>query len=127
MKSTNPQVIERAPNPDGSYNISKQRYDNLKKAEVRASLLYKEQLDYQRDHGLRLNDMRIVQKLREIEYKQIQINTGKLTETHADFKDGVKPIFFLKNDIDFLEFEMKDIREQIKKIKEEQEKDANSS
>lgn len=127
MKSTNPQVIERAPNPDGSYNISKQRYDNLKKAEVRASSLYKEQLDYQRDHGLRLNDMRIVQKLREIEYKQIQINTGKLTETHADFKDGVKPIFFLKNDIDFLEFEMKDIREQIKKIKEEQEKDANSS
>lgn len=106
-----------------SFKVGKEEYLAFKAYQDRQTKFGKEQLKYQRDMALRTNDMRISQLKAEIAYKEDQILSQELTESHDGYIDKKKPIFFLKNEILQLNLEIFKLEDSNKKLKEEQEKD----
>jgi len=90
----------------------------LLRAKMQGQEDYKVQLKYAREKELRTQEVRIVQREREIEYKQSQIDSGKSLEKHDNFLDGIKPLFMLKNDLEDINADVAQMKEQIKQIKE---------
>ena len=123
MKSLKPGKIEKLRNPDGTYSISPNEKQLLDSAKLRNTELYKEQVRYERNRRIKQHNIVIKQKEREIKFKEEQLKNNKCLEYHADFKDGLKPLFYLENDIENIKFEIDGLKDNIKKLKEEQEKD----
>jgi len=60
---------------------------------------------------IKLNNLNIKIKQREIEYKRSQLKKRTSLEKHIDFLDEKKPLFMLENDIDKLNLEIEQINE----------------
>ena len=106
-----------------SFKINKDEKMVLDKANLRESELYQEQLKYARARQIKINEIRIKQKKREIELKQKQIDLQKPIEKHLDFLDDTKPLILVQNDIDQLNLDVEDLEFQIVNLKKEQEKE----
>ena len=123
MRSMKPSKINRVKNPDGTYSITEEEKKFLDSAKAKNTELYKEQLIYQRDRAIKQSNLQIKQKERAIKFKQGQINNNESLENHSEFKGGLKPLFYLENDIENIRFEIETLKDSIVKLKEEQEKD----
>ncbi|MHA1827937.1 MAG: hypothetical protein ACTSX6_04735 [Candidatus Heimdallarchaeaceae archaeon] len=106
-----------------TFKIDKDEFALLQRAKAREGELAKEQRIYDRKNQLELNKIRIIQHNRQISDKKAQIETGNLRETHEGFKDGVKPVYWLENEIDEIEHQIDILKDSIKKLEEEQKKD----
>lgn len=104
------------------YRVTAADYDLLKIAKMQQTELYKEQVKYQRERSIKLTNVRIGQKKREILFKEEQLKTNDLKEYHEGFVDKKKPGFLLKNDIEQLKIDIEDLEDQLKKLEEEQAK-----
>ena len=79
----------------------------LLKAKLQETSLYKDQLKRNQQNELNHLEIKIVQKEREVAFKETELATGKITERHPDFVDDKKPEFFIRNDIDELNYSIK--------------------
>jgi len=72
--------------------------------------------------NIKTYERQIDQIKRELEFKEEQIKTNILLETHDGFVNKKKPIFFLKNEIDNGKAHVEQLEEQIKGAQEEYDK-----
>ncbi len=84
----------------------------------------KEDKQRTRLESIKINNMKIKQKEREVEYKQVQLKNKEPLEKHDGFIDGKKPLFMLESDIDLIQYDINQLKESNKVIKEEYDKDA---
>ena len=103
------------------FKVTKEEYMLLQKTK-KGLELSEEQIERGRRENLELNEMRIKQFNRMIQFKRDQIKNQKQLEAHADFADNKKPFFMLENEIDQLSIEIKKCNENIKNTKEEDDK-----
>lgn len=117
-------VIKPVKPAEGMYAISAEEKKFLDMAKLKNEELHKEQLAYNMEMGIKLNEMRIEQLKRQIAFKKVEVDTKTIKETHADYKDNLKPGFMIRNEIESIEFEIMKLVDSTKKIKEEQAKQA---
>ena len=86
----------------------------------------KENMQKMRLETIKMQEMAIRQKEREIKYKKDQLYKKESLEKHDDFFDGKKPLFMLESDIEKIEYEIRGIKESIKTIQEESDKEEKS-
>ena len=104
------------------HKVTEEEYKLLLKYKNKEEELYKEQLEYNREFSLKMNNLRLKQKEREKEFKESELKGG-IIEKHPDFKNDTKPKFFIENDIDQLDLEIWQIKDSIKKIEEKKAED----
>ena len=76
----------------------------------------------QRLDTIKRNEMTVIQKLKEIDYKQDQLDSGRFTEASEDFVDKTKPRFMLESEILAIKFDIEGHKKVIKATKGEHEK-----
>jgi hypothetical protein len=103
--------------------LSDEEQNLLAIAKIRNEKMYQEQLKYQREQKIIKDNLRIVQLEREISFKLKEIAGQKSTEVHDGFIDRIKPLHFIENDIEQLQYEITVIKHGIKNMKEEQAKE----
>jgi len=79
----------------------------------------KENMQKMRLETIKMQEMAIIQKEREINYKREQLDNKEPLEKHDDFFDGKKPLFMLESDIEKIQYEIRGIKESIKAIEKE--------
>lgn len=93
----------------------------FKSAKLREQDLSKENMSYQRKVQLRRNKTMIEQCKRERDFKQGQIDKKELVESHEGYKEKIKPVFFLQNEIDQINLKIEELMEQNENIEKEME------
>ena len=124
IKTNKNPVIKPVKEAEGMYAITAEEKKFLDMAKLKNEDLHKEQLAYNMEMGIKLNEMRIQQLKRQIDFKETEISSKTVRETHADYKDNLKPEFMIQNEIESIEFEIMKLVDSTKKIKEEQAKQA---
>lgn len=102
-----------------TFKVSKEDYMMLS----RIKSISKESKQYERLRTIKQYEMRIEGMKREILYKKGQISSGESNEKVEVYLDGKKPLWYLQNDVDQLEFEIVGLKDAIVKIKKEYEAD----
>ncbi len=83
----------------------------------------KEDKQRTRLESIKINNMKLKQKEREVKYKRRQLEKNEPLEKHEDFIDGKKPLFMLESDIDLIQYDINQLKESNKVIQEEYNKD----
>ena len=104
------------------FRVSLEDYKLLEQAKLKETKLYKEQAKRIREKQADHLKSQIVQKKRDIAFKKVELKT-EVVEKHPDFVDGLKPKFFIENDIDELELYIGDCELQLEDLKRSEEED----
>lgn len=101
-----------------SFRVTEEEYKQIQhQKEINIENLQKD-----REIGIKTNKMRIIQMTRELEYRKDQIKKEVSLEKHEDFVDGKKPLFFIQNEIDNAQMNLERLTESTKELEEEYEK-----
>ncbi len=120
------------PNKDGSFAISKERYDKLLFAEKQEEKVGKEQIIKQRNDSIKFNKVKIKQLQREVDFKKDELKNGIVETTSitnpqtgitSGFKGGFKPSWLIDNEIEGMELQIEMIEANQKNLQEETKKD----
>ena len=106
-----------------SFKVDKADYLLLQKAKAQEAKIGKEQMELDRKFTIENLEMQIMQAKRLLNHKNMQIK-GEIPviEVHEGYKDKLKPQFWLQNEADNIELEIKKKEEHLKNVKEELEK-----
>ena len=75
-----------------------------------------------RQIAIEINKRRIRQLIRLIEHKRVQVKDKTSLEMNGDYKDGLKPIFMIENEIEDIEANIEQLKEVNKSTQEEYDK-----
>lgn len=63
--------------------------------------------------------IRITQMERERDFKKSQVEGKKSEEKHENYADGLKPLWFIQNEIDYINMQIEELKEQIEILENE--------
>jgi len=98
--------------------VSEEDWKALQRAKLSESETFKKQLRKNRERELKVQQMRVGQIKREIDFKKKQLADGKSVEKHEAYVDGAKPLFHIENDVEQLSLDLENAEDNIKLIKE---------
>jgi len=98
--------------------ISRQDKLLLDQAKRRDTKLEKENRVAQRESEIGFSRIKIRNMERVVEHKQGQIQSGELSEVCKDFIDERKPVFWLENEIDEIQFRISEERKKISRMEQ---------
>ncbi len=105
------------------HKITAKQKNILDRAELKENKIFKEQMKYNRRKAIEQNEMMVRSKERMAKFKQSQLDNKESLEIHPEFKDNIKPLVIIENEIESLRFEIGGHKEDIEKLKEEAKKD----
>lgn len=111
MESVDEKSVSSTPNPAGVF-ISQDEKKLLDKAKLREEKDYKVQMDYERNFRLFKFEKELGMMERLIAFKQSQIDTGVVIEKDENMRDGLKHPDMLRNDIDQLVVQKRNVEVQ---------------
>jgi len=89
----------------------------------RSKEIKKEQMQKMRLETIKVHEMQIIHKGREVKYKQDQLDKRECLEKHDDFVDGKKPLFMLESEIEITKGNITQLKEAVTAIQEEIDRD----